>query len=121
MSFAGDQQPLLHVAVTTELVACADDDHYAPQAFATEGFVHCCWPQQLAGVLSRYFRGRDDLVLLTLDAQRLTAPLREEAPPGGVERFPHVYGPLPWAAVVERSPLATDAAGARMDPPDACS
>lgn len=118
MSTSGEQRPLLHVAVRAELEACAGADHYAPGAFASEGFVHCCWPEQLAGVLSRYFRGRDDLVLLTLDADGLDAPLREEAPPGGAQRFPHVHGPLLLAAVLERTPLATDAIGRRVDAAD---
>ena len=110
-----DPRSLLHVAVRAELAACAEQADYAPLAFAAEGFVHCCWPEQLGGVLSRYFRGRDDLVLLTLDANRLTALLREEAPPRGTELFPHVYGALPRQAVIEETPIATDADGRRLD------
>jgi uncharacterized protein (DUF952 family) len=97
-------EDLLHVAVRAELDA-ATGSHYAPAAFPDERFVHCCRPAQLDGVLSRYFAGRDDLVLLSLDADALDAPLVEEPGPTG-EAFPHVYGPLPRAAIVEMRPLS---------------
>lgn len=94
---------LLHVAAAADLEA-ATETHYAPAALADEGFVHCCWPDQLEGVLERYFAGRSDLVLLELDPAALDAPLREEAGPTG-EGFPHVYGPLARAAIRGRRPL----------------
>ena len=107
--------PLLHVADRAAFEASAADTHYAPAAFADEGFVHCCTPGQLPGVLERYYRGRDDLVLLLLDADALDAPLRFEDTTGRGETFPHVYGPLPLAAVRARRPFATDADGALRD------
>ena len=42
--------------------------HYAPPGWEGEGFIHCCWADQLSGVLARYFRGEANLLLLTLDA-----------------------------------------------------
>ncbi|GAA4399418.1 hypothetical protein GCM10023168_06720 [Fodinibacter luteus] len=67
-----------------------------------EGFVHCSSAAQLAGVLGRYYADHDrDLVLLTIDPARLTAPLEwEAADPGTGEEFPHVYGPITPDAVV---------------------
>jgi len=43
------------------------------------------------------------VLLLTLDPQRLEAAgvaVRPEAAPGSQELFPHLFGPLPLAAVV---------------------
>ena len=40
------------------------------------------------------FAGRDDLILLEIDADRLSAELRWE------NGFPHLYGPLELEAVV---------------------
>ena len=41
-----------------------------------EGFIHCSTPEQVPGVLSRYYASyAGDLVLLTVDPERLTAPL----------------------------------------------
>jgi aldose 1-epimerase len=67
-----------------------------------EGFIHCSTPQQVAGVLSRYYAAHEgDLVLLTIDLARLTAPLRwDVANPATGEQFPHIYGALNPDAVV---------------------
>ncbi len=60
-----------------------------------EGFIHCSYADQLEGTLGRYFADLPEVVVLTLDPERLDAEMREE---GG---FPHVYGPLPLDAVVD--------------------
>ena len=67
-----------------------------------EGFVHCSAPGQVAGVLGRYYAAHDrDLVLLTIDPDRLAAPLVwEVGNPATGELFPHVHGPLTPDAVV---------------------
>ena len=72
-----------------------------------EGFIHCSTPEQLAGVLSRYYASyADDLVLLTLDLARLSAPLRwDVVNPVTGERFPHVYGPITPDAVTRTEVL----------------
>jgi len=51
----------------------------------------------------RFYADAESVVLLTIDAARLTAPLRADAIPSG-ELFPHLYGPLPMEAVVNSSP-----------------
>lgn len=104
-------EPLLHVAERDAFAARRDDSHYAPAAFAAEGFVHLCTPAQLAGVLERYYRDREDLLLLVLEADALDAELRWEDTTGRGERFPHLYGPIPRAAVREARAIRTDAAG----------
>jgi uncharacterized protein (DUF952 family) len=86
-----------------------------PDRGPTEPFLHLCTAEQLAGVLERYFAGRTDLVVLSIDETRLDAPLRWEPgveprsggshpTPGaattGHELFPHLYGSLALDAVV---------------------
>ncbi|MFB6817479.1 DUF952 domain-containing protein [Streptomyces sp. NPDC056347] len=80
-----------------------------------EGFIHCSLPHQLAGVAEMLYgtgsgagsgagSGDAELVVLVIDPDRLTAPVRyEPAAPGG-EEFPHIYGPVPVDAVVEVRP-----------------
>lgn len=97
---------LLHVARAAELAACAAEDDYAPEAFSAEGFIHCCRPEQLAGVLERHFDDSADLVLLELDPAALpSAPVEEDITDRG-ERFPHLYARIPWGAMLRRTPLA---------------
>ena len=59
----------------------------------------------MQGVFDRYYRDAGEhLVLLTIDPARLTgAELRVE--PVGDDTYPHVYGPIDRAAVVDVTPL----------------
>jgi uncharacterized protein (DUF952 family) len=50
-------------------------------------------------IVDTLFRGRDDVVLLTIDPTRVDAEIRVEAVGSGDEVFPHIYGPLPLDAV----------------------
>jgi uncharacterized protein (DUF952 family) len=66
-----------------------------------EGFIHCSTAEQLEATANRIFRGSGELLLLVVDPDRLTAPLKwERATDVGAE-FPHIYGPLNLDAVVE--------------------
>lgn len=76
-----------------------------PASLDGEGFVHCSDPGTVALPAGRLYAGRTDLVLLEIDPDRLDVPVRWEpgVADGRVETsgpwFPHVYGPLPEAAV----------------------
>lgn len=67
------------------------------------GFIHASYAHQIAATYKRFFADAGPLRLLVLDPKRLAAlglPLRAEPAPGSAERFPHVYGALPVAAVL---------------------
>lgn len=68
-----------------------------------EGFIHCSTRAQLprtAAFLYGSHEGPDDLVVLVIAPERLGVPVRYEAPEPGGEEFPHIYGPIPAAAVI---------------------
>jgi uncharacterized protein (DUF952 family) len=99
------------MAVKTILHFCARDvwqqaqvqGEYRADTLATEGFIHCSPPEQVHLPANTLVRGRTDLVLLEIDPDRLTAPLRwEPGDPNDAEsmQFPHVYGPIPVDAVI---------------------
>lgn len=73
---------------------------YEADSLANEGFIHLSEQGQVAGVLDRYYQNVPDLLLLHIDADKLTHELRYEAATNG-ERFPHVYGPINKSAVVD--------------------
>ncbi len=66
---------------------------------ADVGFVHCSFADQVDATYERWYAGRTDLVLLTVDPARLTSPVRVE------DGFPHVFGPIDAAAVVAVEPF----------------
>ncbi|MEO8693365.1 MAG: DUF952 domain-containing protein [Acidimicrobiales bacterium] len=72
------------------------------------GFIHCSFEDQLRRVADAYYRGRTDVVLLSIDESKVASPIREENTEGGADLYPHIYGPLNVDAVVSaRSLLAS--------------
>ncbi|MCU0335554.1 MAG: DUF952 domain-containing protein [Chitinophagaceae bacterium] len=66
----------------------------------TEGFIHCSDAHQVAGVLQRFYAGQTGLLKLQIDPARLESELKYEGASDVNEKFPHVFGPIPVAAVI---------------------
>ena len=67
-----------------------------------ESFVHCCDKQQMAFVRESYFPTGSTVVALSIDPTALDCETRyEPGSAGELERFPHVYGSIRRADVVE--------------------
>jgi uncharacterized protein (DUF952 family) len=95
---------LLHICTEREWKNCENLSGYVPEQFTRENFVHCCQPDQLTGVLDRYFKGKTDLWMLTIDKNLLTSPVKFEIGPNG-DTFPHVYGPINKNAIIKTEKL----------------
>jgi uncharacterized protein (DUF952 family) len=78
--------------------------HGAPVDLA-DGYIHFSTAAQVAETARRHFAAQPDLMLVAIDALVLGPALRWEASRGG-DLFPHLYGPLPLAAVRWVKPLA---------------
>ena len=101
----GDDQPLFHAALPDDWAAAFQTGEYVTSTrgatLAEVGFVHLAARDQIEGVANRFYADLDQLVLLTVDPERVPAEIRWEPPtPDAEERFPHAYGPLPIASVV---------------------
>ncbi|MGA5047335.1 DUF952 domain-containing protein [Streptomyces arboris] len=111
-------EPLLHLAEAPLWEAARGTGTYEMstrgRTLQEEGFIHLSLPHQLPDVARMLYgagagagdgseggAGGHDLVVLVVDPARLSAPVRYEAMKPGGEEFPHLYGPLPVAAVVE--------------------
>ena len=68
-----------------------------------DGYIHMSTADQLDETLAKHFAGQTGLVIATIDLTQLTDALKWEISRGGA-RFPHYYGALPMAAVVETRP-----------------
>lgn len=91
---------ILHI--TTRADYRPGEPHRAP-SLDTVGFVHCSDFGTVHLPADRLYAGRTDLVLLVIDPAKVDVPVRWEpgAPPDANGTwFPHVYGPIPPAAVV---------------------
>jgi uncharacterized protein (DUF952 family) len=103
-----------------------------------DGFIHFSTAAQVAETARRYFTGMPDLVLVAVDAEMLaalpsltldtasarnaseTGQLRFEPSRGG-ELFPHLYAPLPFAAVISETDIPLGPDGAPLIPKDLAS
>ena len=70
------------------------------------GFIHLSWQEQLQGTFDRFYADAGAVLTLRINPKLVSAPLRADAIPTGV-LFPHLYGPLPLASVVEVSPFSS--------------
>jgi len=80
-----------------------------------DGFIHFSDASQAAETAAKWFAGRDDLVLVAVDAAVLGDRLKWEPSRGGL-LFPHLYGELALAAVVSAAPLPLGSDGVHLFP-----
>ncbi len=85
--------------------------HYRADSLDDEGFIHLSRAHQVLPTAAAYFAGVPDLVVLVIDPTLLTALLAYEPPAplpsaspkdnSSGELYPHCYGPLDLAAIVD--------------------
>jgi beta-hydroxylase len=72
--------------------------HGAPVDLA-DGYIHLSAAEQVQGTLDKHFAGQSGLVIAEIDLALLGDTVKWEVSRGGA-LFPHIYGPLPMAAVL---------------------
>jgi glutathione S-transferase len=104
---------IFHLARTDDWVAAQLAGEYRISTLGLTldevGFIHCSDAEQVDGVARAFYGDVEDLVLLTIDTDRVGHEIRVEAAGAGNERFPHIYGPLAVDAVVAVEPFAMPA------------
>jgi len=96
---------ILHITTPAAWEEAQAKGRYDADSLATEGFIHCSVPAQLDWVLDRHFKGRTGLIVLHVDVAKIPVEIRYENLEGGTQLFPHIYGPIPCAAVTAVTPL----------------
>ncbi|MFY7652950.1 MAG: DUF952 domain-containing protein [Chitinophagaceae bacterium] len=95
-------EPIIyHVTTQTEWENALKTGEYAAPSLASEGFIHCSLQNQVSGVLQRYYQGKNNLVLLTIDTNLLTNKCIFELAPSVNQLFPHIYGTINTNAVIK--------------------
>jgi uncharacterized protein (DUF952 family) len=72
---------------------------FEAESLGPEGFIHCSYADQLDGVIERYYAEAGKIVILSIDADKLTSTLVSEPSTDG-EPYPHIYGPINTDAIV---------------------
>lgn len=112
-------EPLLHLVGAAQWRVALDAGAVVDTSLVAERFVHLSGPDQVAVPAQRLFAGRQDLLMLVVDPARLRDEVRWEPGVAGDPesmRFPHLYGPLPVAAVTSALPYRPGPDGAFAAP-----
>ncbi len=96
------------ICTTAEWADAARTGSFAGSAVdRQDGFIHFSTAGQVAETAQRHFAGQTDLVLVTIDTEKLNLPLKWEESRGGA-LFPHLYAVLPVSAAIDVRPLPWD-------------
>ena len=98
---AGVTSTILHIVARPvwDQIATDPNGQYVDASLEAEGFIHCSTPNQVLIPANERFHGQDDLVLLIVDIDKVPArTVFEDCYESGLA-FPHIYGPIPVAAV----------------------
>lgn len=102
---------ILHLALESDWMAAVAAGSYRVSTRGLTlddvGFIHCSTPEQLAGVVGRFYTDvTEPLRLLAMDADAVrasgTGVVFEDG--GSGEMFPHIYGPIDPAWIREATP-----------------
>ncbi len=103
-------RPTLHMVPAAVWSARDPAARYLPAAFPADGFVHCTdGDAAMVATANRFYRdGPGEFWVLTVDLDATGSPWRFDDPG---RRYPHVYGPIQPASVIEVRRLLRDADG----------
>lgn len=81
----------------------------------TDGFIHFSTASQVEETAARHFSGKDDLVLIAVNAESLGPKLKWEVSRGG-DLFPHLYGQFRVSSALSVKPLPLNEKGVHVFP-----
>ena len=96
---------IYHITNKQQWHAANEKGFFDEASLQTEGFIHNSTEAQVPGVLERYYKGKNDLLLLHIDETKLESELRYELAPSVNEMFPHVIGTINLNAVVKTTEI----------------
>lgn len=111
---------IYHLTTEIEWKLASESGTYSAPSLDDEGFIHCSTKEQILRVANAFYQDVDDVVVMVIDVDALTAEVKWEAPahPDGqdapfeadAEKFPHVYGTINMDAVITclEMPKGTD-------------
>ena len=120
---------ILHLLSRKSWIEAQEVGQLIAPSVAIEGFAHCSTEHQMVDVANKYYRGTRDMVLLNIDPDKLTSPLKFE-PPAHLDGspalpheplFPHIYGPINLGAVSEVIDFPCNEEGLFTSPPQLIS
>jgi uncharacterized protein (DUF952 family) len=91
---------IYHIASKQDWEKAKEETFYSIPSLKDEGLIHCCMEDQVSGILNRYYNDIPDIVILTIDTEKLRSQLVYEWSPSLEATFPHIYGPINTDCVI---------------------
>ena len=114
-----DDRParLVHLAEKPVWAEAGGKTAYFPREWERDGFIHLSSVDQVLTPANRFYRGRDDLVALVVDAHYLGDAVVWEPGTDTEELFPHLYATLPADSVLTEVDFPPQPDGGFVLPP----
>ena len=77
----------------------------------TEGFIHCSYLEQVLPVADAFYGDAGPMEIAAIAPEKLTSLVVDEDLYDAGEAFPHIYGPIDTAAIVDIVPFERTADG----------
>ncbi len=84
---------------------------YNHASLQTDGFIHASDKDDLLITAELYFKELDDLVLLAIDPEKVTSPIKYELVDERNSLFPHIFGPVNIDSIVDAPPFVKNNSG----------
>lgn len=109
---------ILHCMTAKQWNICKNDFAWGQRNLDVEGFIHCSTIEFFWRVAPNFADTKDELVLLCIDEDKLTSPVKYEDGDNCGRLYPHIYGLINNDAVVDVLPYRRDAQGGYIKPPE---
>ncbi len=92
---------IVHILEKSEWEQAKEAGFYEARNIKKDGFIHCSLTEQIVGVANFGYVGRQNMLMLVLDEEKVDSPVVFEDLYGYEVDFPHIYGPINLDSVVE--------------------
>jgi uncharacterized protein (DUF952 family) len=94
------QNVIFHITSRSQWTKAKNLETYSSDTLASEGFTHCSTLDQVIGSANRFFKGKQHLLILAIEIDRVIPEIRYEGAAAN-NLFPHIYGELNIDAVIQ--------------------
>lgn len=102
---------IYRIAEAEDWLAARRSGQFASADLAVEGFIHCSEYNQILATGARYYAGKAGLTLLEIDETKIATIVKRELAASRNEMFPHIFAPIPLAAIVRHFDFLADTDG----------
>ncbi len=102
---------IYHITTREHWEKAIGANEYSHASLNDDGFIHASDKEDVLITAELYFKELEDLVLLAIDPEKVTSPIKYEVVPERNSLFPHIFGPINLEAIVAIPPFKKNISG----------